>query len=416
MDNLVRSLKAHEPVRIRGGRCALGPTQSIPASMQIADGRITHLETELSSMSTGGSACTEIDLSGFLVMPGLVNAHDHLQFALFPRLGDPPYRNYIDWGEDIHRKFPEIIARHRSVPKEVRLWWGGIRNLLCGVTTVCHHDMLWSELQKEEFPIRVVQHFGWAHSFALGGELRQARLATGAGCAFIMHACEGIDEQARQEIFSLDKLGLLDDKTVLVHGLALDAAGVALMRQRGTSLIVCPSSNAFLFDKLPDMAMLGLLDDITLGNDSPLTAVGDLLDEIRYAVRSCGVAPTVAYRMVSQAPASILRLGNEAGSLTVTGPGDLIAVRDTNQAPADRLVTLSIIDVEFVMLGGRVQLASEKILEQLPLREKIGLEPLWIDGIVRWLRAPVKELLRKAEEVLGRGEVRLGGKPIRIPE
>ena len=68
------------------------------------------------------------------------------------------------------------------------------------------------------------------------------------------------------------------------------------------------------------------------------------------------------------------------------------------------------------MLGGRVQLASEKILEQLPLREKIGLEPLWIDGIVRWLRAPVKELLRKAEEVLGRGEVRLGGKPIRIPE
>jgi hypothetical protein len=42
-----------------------------------------------------------------------------------------------------------------------------------------------------------------------------------------------------------------------------------------------------------------------------------------------------------------------------------------------------------------------------------GLEPLWIDGTIRWLRAPVNELLRSAEAILGSGEVRLGGKPIR---
>jgi hypothetical protein len=68
-----------------------------------------------------------------------------------------------------------------------------------------------------------------------------------------------------------------------------------------------------------------------------------------------------------------------------------------------------------VMIGGRVQLASEAILERLPLSTKLGLQPLWIDGTVRWLRASVKELLQKTEEVLGKGEVRLGGKTVRIP-
>jgi cytosine/adenosine deaminase-related metal-dependent hydrolase len=230
-----------------------------------------------------------------------------------------------------------------------------------------------------------------------------------------MHACEGVDDWAREEIFSLDRLGLLDSNTALVHGLALDEAGVALMRQRDVSLIVCPSSNNFLFEKLPDMALLGVLENMALGNDSPLTAVGDLLDEVRYAIRYCGVPPDMAYRMVTETPASILRLEEAAGSLVENGIGDLIAVRDTNQEPANTLRTLSMTDVELVLLGGRVQLASELILELLPPLMKRGLEPLWIDGIVRWLRGPVKEHLRRAEEVLGKGQVLLGGNPVRIP-
>jgi cytosine/adenosine deaminase-related metal-dependent hydrolase len=416
MDDHVGFPKVHEQLLIRGARCARGAMESVRASIHIANGRVTHLTSELSPVSAIGSGCAEIDLTDFLVMPGLINAHDHLQFALYPRLGDPPYRNYIEWGEDIHREFPEVIARHRSVPKEVRLWWGGVRNLLCGVTTVCHHNELWPELRRQEFPVRVVQRYGWAHSLALGDELYEARSATPEGCAFIMHACEGVDERAREEIFSLDRLGLLDGNTVLVHGLALDEAGVALMRQRGVSLIVCPSSNKFLFEKLPDMAQLGAIEDVALGNDSPLTAEGDLLDEIRYAIRYCGVSPDRAYRMVTDAPASMLRLGDAGGSHIENRVGDLIAVRDTNQEPADMLRTLSMADVELVLLGGCVQLASESILERLPPQMKSGLEPLWIDGIVRWLRGPVEEYLRRAEEVLGKGEVRLGGVPVCISQ
>jgi hypothetical protein len=402
-------------VILHGAYCAFGPQERTRASIEITAGRVAHILNDPVASSSTQTAHAEIDLSGFLVMPGLINAHDHLQFALFPRLADPPYQNYIDWGADIHDKFRDVIAKHRSVPKDVRLWWGGIRNLLCGVTTVCHHDCLWPELQREDFPTRIVQEYGWGHSLALGGDLHKARSSTPEGKAFILHACEGVDEQAYAELAGLDRLGLLDERMVLVHGLAIDDAGVALIRQRRASLIVCPSSNQFLFGQLPNMALLGAIENVALGSDSPLTAEGDLLDEIRFAIRSCGIQPDAVYHMVTEAPAAVLRLGDAEGSIKANGVGDLIAVRDTGHAAADRLKKLSMHDVEFVMVGGCVQLASETIMERLPDAASQGLEPLWIDGVIRWLRAPARELLRKTEGVIGKGEARLGGKPVRIP-
>jgi cytosine/adenosine deaminase-related metal-dependent hydrolase len=202
---------------------------------------------------------------------------------------------------------------------------------------------------------------------------------------------------------------------VIVHGLALDEAGVALMRKHRASLILCPSSNRFLYGTLPDIGILGTMDDVALGTDSPLTAEGDLLDEIRFAVGMCGISPDAAYRMVTEAPARILRLSDAHGEIQVSGVGDLIGVLDTGRDPAERLQELSINDVEFVAIGGRVQLASAAILERLPLPAKEGLEALSIDGTVRWLRAPVEDLLRRAEDVLGTGEARLGGRPLRLP-
>ncbi len=422
MRDLSQSPEAHETMLLRGIRYAVGPHHSMRGSIEIAGARLAQIQHDPDTSFVTTSRGAEIDLSGFLVMPGLVNAHDHLHFALFPNLGNPPYRNYVDWGEDIHSTFPEIIAKRKSVPRDVRLWWGGIRNLLCGVTTVCHHDPLWPPLQANDFPVRVVQQYGWAHSPALGGDLRQARSAAPDGSAFIMHACEGVDDLATQEVFVLDRLGVLDARAVLVHGLALDEAGVALMRLRQASLIVCPSSNRFLFEKLPDMALLGTIENVALGSDSPLTAVGDLLDEIRFAIEFCGIAPDHAYRMVTETPAAILRLKDGEGSLHVSeapgvsGATDLIAVRDTGEPAAQRLPTLSMHDIELVIIRGQVQLASEAVWKLLPPQVKHGLEPLWIAGSVRWLRAPVKELLRKAEAVLGSGEVRLGGRAVKMPD
>lgn len=403
-----------ESIAIHGARWAVGPSRTANSPVFISEGRIARL-ADLSTNGSGKSS-TGLDLSGYLLLPGFINSHDHLDFALFPRLAHPPHRNYIDWGEGIHRRFPEIITRHRAVPKEIRVWWGAITNLLCGVTTVCHHNPFLPDMQREDFPVRVVRQYGWAHSLALGGDLRAARAIVPRGKPFIVHACEGVDWQAREELFSLDRLGLLEPSMVLVHGLAMDAECVQLMRKREASLVLCPSSNDFLFHKLPDFSLLSEIEGLAIGSDSPLTAEGDLLDEVRFAIARCKVPRGEAYRMVTTAAAGILRLKNFEGSLRESGVGDLIAIRDNGADAVERIEALSAADVELVMVAGRVQLASDAILERLPAEQRHGLEPLVSDGVLRWLRAPVKELLGRTEAVMGSGAVRLAHRAIELPE
>jgi cytosine/adenosine deaminase-related metal-dependent hydrolase len=401
---------------IRGARYAAGPSAIRQGSLKVVSGKLLDLPpNSVGSRTTGPSAST-IDLDGFLVLPGFINAHDHLQYALHPRLGRPPYNNYIEWGEDIHSALSEFIALYNSVPKEIRLWWGGIRNLLSGVTTVCHHDKLWPTLQQKDYPLKVIQEHGWSHSLALGLNLHEARSTTPPNGPFIVHACEGTDELARGELTELDQQGLLDARTVIVHGLAIDESGVTLMRQRRASLILCLSSNQFLFGQMPNLSLVYKIEHIALGTDSPLTAIGDMLDEVRFAIEHNHVAPDLAFRMITNIPATILRLNGGEGTIQKSASADLMAIRDTGDPLEARLRTLSWIDVEFVMVAGQVQLASEQIWKRLPEETKPGLEPLWIDGIIRWLRAPVSELLRETDAALGSGTARLGGRRIKLPK
>jgi len=408
------AVEARDGLFLHGAEWAINGQEFATASVIVDGGRVARIHESALSVKPGFAA-GNIDLSGFQVLPGFINAHDHLQFSLFPRLGTPPYRNYVDWGNDIHERQGELIDQHKRVPKRARLWWGGIRNLLCGVTTVCHHDPLWPELLEGDFPVRVVKEFGWAHSVALGGDLREAHAATPKNRAFIIHAAEGTDQRAREELWELDRLGLLNRQTVLVHGLAIDSEGVALIRKRGGSIILCPSSNKYLFGIVPNVSLLGGVGRIALGSDSALTSLGDFLDEIRFAVRNCRIPAQAALRMATTTAAMMLRLDEGKGSIKEGEAADLIAIRNTGEPLETRLQKLTMHDIEFVMVGGEVKLVSPRVLERIPCALKHELEPLQIDGSIRWLRAPVSALLKAAEDVLGEDKVHLGYRKLSIP-
>jgi cytosine/adenosine deaminase-related metal-dependent hydrolase/ubiquinone/menaquinone biosynthesis C-methylase UbiE len=410
MSALPPAIKKCEDLHLRGAQCVLGAHESLAASVTVDKGLIASIATEAAQTATKSTdGIDQIDLSGYLVFPGLVNAHDHLEFALFPRLGSPPYENATEWALDIQAKEAEKIALHKRVPKDVRLWWGGIRNLLCGVTTVCQHNPVDPVLLSGNFPIRVITNYGWDHSLAFAKDIRSALEGTPANAPFLIHACEGVDHVAAKELYTLDAVGAIEERTVLIHGLALDAKGAALLNERRSALVICPSSNSFLFEKTLTRELLHSIERLGLGSDSPLTSNGDLLDEIRFASWVCDLDDDRLFSMVTDEAAQLLRLHGGEGSLRVGAVADLVAVTQRAGSPAHILSELSWRDVELVIVGGLVQLASSEIFDRLTAQMRRALVPLMVEKEVRWLRAPATLLLDAAEDVLGDGNVRVGG-------
>ena len=403
------------PIVLQGVRVALDASAAQQANVRIADRVIdTLIDPDVPSDCVQPHARdTNIDLTGYLLLPGLINAHDHLEFALFPRLGKGSYSNFLEWVDDIYHPSGSPIAEHRQVPRPVRLWWGVIRNLLCGVTTVCHHNPFDPELFNDDFAIRVLRDYGWAHSLALDSDALQKKAATPEGQPFFVHLAEGIDASSSREIYSLHHAGALDSDTVIIHGLGMDSHGRDLFRASRAGLVWCPTSNIFLFGRTFSAAEIRGFPRVALGSDSPLTAAGDLLDEVSSARRLLDASPVDLYHYVTQQAANILALRNGEGTVRVGAIADLIAVRDTGLTPAETLAQLSCHDIELILLAGRVQLASQKMKERLPAQLYDGLQTLTIEGTTRWVRAPLDSLFAATTPHLGR-DVRLGGKRVQL--
>jgi cytosine/adenosine deaminase-related metal-dependent hydrolase len=358
------------PIAFHNGRILTA--EGVVPSMRV-DARVLDLGV---SPKNGDYA---VDLEGAFVLPGLINAHDHLELNHFGLLKRRPlYRNAVEWIDDLRPALTSdpAIRRNQAFPLADRVFVGGLKNLLSGVTTVAHHNPVYRELRRS-VPVRVVRRFGWAHSLALqgqpvgahgepGGDVRERCAATPPDMPFIVHAGEGIDTAAEQELDVLDAWGCLRANTVLVHGVALNRRSWARMLVRQASVVWCPASNQFLFGRtLPVRELLDTAPDawrhVCLGTDSRITGSRDLLEELRDAHAIAALAPGELLRMVTAAAAQILRLEG-AGRLMRGGPADLVVLPARNvptvtasveDAAGAALLATRRADMSLVMVGGR---------------------------------------------------------------
>jgi cytosine/adenosine deaminase-related metal-dependent hydrolase len=305
-----------------------------------------------------------IDLNGDRLLPGLINAHDHLQLNSLPCLEfGSHYRNVRQWIDDINtrRRCDPAFEASVAVAREARLAVGGVKNLLSGVTTVAHHDPLYSFLSNPHFPTKVVTEYGWSHSLYIDGEekVRSAYQNTPRDWPWIIHAAEGLDEEAAMEFDRLEALGCLGSNTLIVHGVAIDHEQRRRLERAGAGLIWCPSSNLSLFGKTADLGNLIARGRVALGSDSRLSGARDLLGELRIAAEIGKLDDPTLEFLVTINSARLLRL-SDRGVLKPGARADILILPAGKQLAAAKRA-----DIRLVLLDGLVRYGDKEYADRV---------------------------------------------------
>jgi cytosine/adenosine deaminase-related metal-dependent hydrolase len=325
-----------------------------------------------------------VDLKGYAVFPGMFNAHDHLELNHYPRTKfRERYDNAHQWGEDVNARLDDEPFRSlRAYPLEDRLFIGGLKNLLCGATTVAHHNPPHKALFHRDFPVRVVRHYGWAHSlhFNTEAEIIASYKNTPPDAPWFIHLAEGTDHVARSEYRRLRQLGCTGENTIIIHGIGLTYEDVYDPRNAPRpNVIACPSTNQYLLGTYPTNVVLWF-GSLILGSDSRLTSDGDLLDELRIlAALKPTDNPYVVWRAVRQPWWRFWRDKPAIGELKTGYLADFIALKDDYDTRyPNLLINARRADLALVVRGGVPQIGDPDVMARFPHVETV---PATLDGV-----------------------------------
>ena len=327
------------------------------------------------------------DLGNVVLMPGLINAHIHLELSWL-RGRVPPAARFTDWVKQLvatrrgveRADDPTVLEPLRAAIRELQasgtVAVGDISNSLAspdpmraaGLDGVVFHELLGfkerdgalidrTRAERAAAPGRVslAPHAPYSTSPELFRAIRAAvdtstcritsvhlgespeeteLLATGTGPWRGMLEFIGVwrDDWAipgRGPVEYLDGLGVLDGQTLVVHGVQFDDAALARLAAIGATLVTCPRSNQWVGVGVPPIERFyrsGVA--VAVGTDS-LASVEDLnlFSELK-AMR--WIAPGVpAAKLLESATligARALGLDAELGSLTPGKRAEILAI------------------------------------------------------------------------------------------
>lgn len=351
-----------------------------------------------------------VDLSGYTIFPGLINAHDHLELNHFPRTKfRERYDNAHQWGEDISIRLNESPFRElRAYPLEDRLFIGGLKNLLCGATTVAHHNPPHKPLFRKDFPIRVLRKYGWAHSlhFSTNEEVVQSYRSTPPDVPWFIHLAEGTDDVAAGEYQRLKALGCVGKNTVIVHGVGLTDEDIADAAPKIRGLVWCPSTNHFLLGRPMTMAQLAnwilVGGRFAVGSDSRLSADSDLLQEIFMTPHL--EHPERNYHSHYKDEAFILNIMDDW--LGFGCKADYFAIKTT----VEGIAYLRRCYISLVVCGGVPQIGDPDVIAKFPYVETVEAT---LDGVPKAINAQLARQIARCSlrepglELLGKPKPRM---------
>ena len=346
-----------------------------------------------------------------VLIPGLINSHDHLLGNYYPKVGKGPYVNWLPWDNDL-KSAPLYEERSQIENRDLYLL-GAYRNLVSGVTIVSDHmphfvgDQFYDLL-----PIKAIRRFAMAHSISStalawgDGVADEYAKAKTQGIPFVTHISEGFDDETVRNLDTLDRQGGLGPYSVLVHGIAFSEKDMDRIKAKDASVVWCADSNMFMFNRTTDIEMLlrkGI--NVCIGTDSPMSGGLNLLYEMKFdkalykKLCSKELNDREILRMVTANPAKAYHLKNN-GAIAEGYIADLTMFRDRGGAPENSVVSAGLKDVMLVVIDGR-PVYGDREFEDVFRELKVDYQEIVLDGEEKVVTGDLTGLLRRISRAVG---------------
>jgi 5-methylthioadenosine/S-adenosylhomocysteine deaminase len=361
----------------------------------------------------------EIDASGSLIMPGLINAHTHISMSLMRHYADDlPFWNWLfDRIIPVEEKLTGREAYDGAMLSLVEMIRGGITafadmyffmdrvaeatvkaglraNLCRGLAFEGPDDLYKLEESRSFFSEwngkgggRIMVDLGPHAVYTCPPEFleKTALLADELGCRIHIHLSESRKEvedslslHGKSPVAHLRDLGILDRKTYAAHCVHLLDGDIEILRQKKTAVINNPSSNLKLGNGFaPVSKLLAAGVTLGLGTDGPASNNNlNMFEEMHLAAlinkgieeNPTAVSAYTVLRMATIDGARALGLDGITGSLEKGKKADLILI-DLNGAHLCPLpsVTAALVyaaqgsDVKTVICNGEILMEDRQL-------------------------------------------------------
>lgn len=353
----------------------------------------------------GYQGASRVECTNAVISPGLINPHDHISFANNPPKphGNERYEHRHEWrkGANGHTK---ISTRGGARADEVRA--AELRFVMSGVTAIAGaggQAGLARNVDGSPAQFESVLKMKSADSdtFPLGDgsycrDNSTCNLPTTCAAVdaahtsrkkasgivnldgYLPHISEGIDEGAHAEfVCQSDEVNdpthdLIEKKTAVVHGMAVNAADVAKYRADQAALIWSPRSNIDLYGNTAPVVLYDNLGvQITLGTDwlpsGSMNMSRELkcADELNQKYFGRHFTDDALWRMVTLNAAFAIGAKDSLGALKAGLVGD-IAIFDASRAKDHRAVIDATPDDVILVLRGGEPLYGDAALVKSP--------------------------------------------------
>ena len=328
-----------------------------------------------------------VDAGTSLVLPGLVDLHNHLAYNTLPLWTEPtqtePFRHHESWTRaptySASTTWP-AYALITACPQEL-LAYVEAKAIVGGTTTIQGSPP--KSKPRDGWLVRNVEDetFGTGDPnlvYASTLPLKPPMLADRAnkmrnGAAFIYHCAEGQrDSIVAQEYLDADHAGCLAARFIGVHLNAINPAWLADWAEPG-AIAWSSFSNLWLYGKgqttdIPAAQARGIT--ICLGSDWAPSGTKHVLGEVKAArlvadERGWAMPDVDLVRMITCGPGDVLARswGRQVGRLQPGAIADLLIVHAEPRAkPFPRIVAATERDVELVIIDGRARYGTPALM------------------------------------------------------